>query len=61
MQHGSAVPLEHSVNCSESIVVECRCGEKLVLLGLIEDWYLEGCAVFECSGCSEKLSIEDGR
>jgi hypothetical protein len=60
MQHGSAVPLEHSVNCSKSIVLECRCGEKLLLLGLIEDWYSEGCAIFECSGCGEKLSVEDG-
>jgi predicted SprT family Zn-dependent metalloprotease len=54
------VPEEgHFVTCSKSIVLECRCGEKLLLLGRKADWRKEGRTVFECSGCGEKLSLND--
>lgn len=49
---------EHFVFCSESTVLECGCGEKLVLLGLKDDWRLEGRTVFECE-CGEDLTFDD--
>ncbi len=45
----------HTVNCSGRIVLECGCGEKLVLLGLEDDWYSERTA-FECE-CGEELTL----
>jgi hypothetical protein len=48
---------EHFVRCSKSVVLECGCGEKLLLLGGEEDWRKEGREVFECSGCGGKLSL----
>lgn len=50
---------EHFVVCSERILLKCRCGELLVLLGREEDWYMEGRAVFECGGCGGKLTLAD--
>ncbi len=50
---------EHFVTCSMSIVLECRCGEKLLLPGHTVDWRKEGRTVFQCSGCGEKLSLND--
>jgi DNA-directed RNA polymerase subunit RPC12/RpoP len=52
---------EHFVDCSKSIVIECRCGEKLLLLGRQSDWRSEGRTVFECGGCGKKLSLKKGR
>jgi hypothetical protein len=49
------------VECSKSIVIDCRCGEKLVLLGHRSDWHGEGRTEFECGGCGAKLSLKDGR
>jgi len=47
------------VLCSERIIVECkRCGERLVLLGLEDDWYSEGRTTFECE-CGELLTFAD--
>jgi hypothetical protein len=45
---------------SERIVLECRCGEMMILLGREEDWRLEGQTIFECE-CGERLSIADNR
>jgi len=62
MQYVSEVrPKEQFVDCSKSIVIECRCGEKLLLLGRASDWRSEGRTAFECSGCGKKLSLKDGR
>jgi predicted SprT family Zn-dependent metalloprotease len=47
---------ERFVTCSERTVLECRCGEKLILLGRNVDWRKEGRTLFECGGCGEKLS-----
>jgi len=47
----------HYVPCSGRIVLECGCGEKLVLLGLEDDWYSERTA-FECE-CGEELILAD--
>ena len=62
MYHVSEVLLkERVVDCSKSIVIECRCGEKLLLLGRESDWRSEGRTVFECGGCGKKLSLKKGR
>jgi hypothetical protein len=49
---------ESSLLCSERIVLECRCGERLVLLGLEEDWYSEGRTTFECE-CGGRITLAD--
>jgi hypothetical protein len=63
MQHVSvAPPLQESfVDCSTSIVIDCRCGEKLLLLGRESDWGSEERTALECGGCEKKLSLKDGR
>jgi hypothetical protein len=45
---------------SERIVLECRCGEMMILLGHEEDWHSEGHTIFECE-CGERVSIADNR
>ena len=55
-----AVPVpssERFVTASESIVLECRCGEKLILLGYESDWQKEGRTNFECGGCGENIFV----
>ena len=47
----------HSIPFSGRIVLECGCGERLVLLGLEDDWYSERTA-FECE-CGEELTLAD--
>jgi hypothetical protein len=49
-----------SVPCSRCIVLECECGERLVLLGHEQDWHLEGRTAFECE-CGKKLTLDDHR
>lgn len=59
MQPGSESehPVERFVVLSERIVLGCdRCGEKLVLLGLEDDWRAAEQTVFECE-CGEELSF----
>jgi hypothetical protein len=46
------------VVCSEQIVLECKCGERLILLGFESDWYSEGRTTFECD-CGESLTLSD--
>jgi hypothetical protein len=46
------------VLCSERIVLECKCKERLVLLGFEDDWRLEGRTAFECE-CGEELTLAD--
>jgi hypothetical protein len=42
---------------SDRIVLEChQCGEKVILLGREEDWYIEGHIFFECQ-CGQRLTI----
>jgi hypothetical protein len=59
MQHVLEVASERFVNCLKGIVLECRCGAKLHLLGREADWRKEGRTVFECSGCEKRLSLTD--
>ncbi len=50
---------EGSLACSERIVLECgECGERLILLGLEEDWYAEGRTAFECE-CGGRITLVD--
>ena len=53
MQEIPEVAPEHFITCSKSIVLECRCGEKLILLGR------EGHTIFTCGGCGTELSLAD--
>ncbi len=46
---------EGYVLCSERILLGCGCGERLVLLGLEEDWLSER-TTFEC-GCGARLTL----
>ena len=48
---------ERFVLCSERIILECNCGERLILLGLEEDWQSER-TDFGCE-CGEKLTFAD--
>jgi hypothetical protein len=47
-------PVEHSGR----LTFECGCGERLILLGLKEDWPSERGTNFEC-GCGQILSLAD--
>ena len=48
---------ERFVSCSDQIVLQCRCGEVLILLGLEEDWHSER-TVFKCQ-CGQGLTLAD--
>jgi len=48
---------EHFIDCSESIVLNCRCGEKLILFGKEDDWRSRN-AIFRCC-CGENLTLEE--
>jgi hypothetical protein len=50
---------ERYVLCPDCIVIECRRGESLILLGREEDWYSEGHTTFECYQCGETVSLAD--
>ena len=62
MQHHVAgvSPDGRFVDCSEVLVIDCRCGEKLLLLGRESDWRSEGRMTFECGGCGKDLPLKDG-
>jgi hypothetical protein len=47
---------EHSIECSGRIVLECKCGERIVLLGEEDDWYVEKRLTFACE-CGERLTL----
>ena len=47
-----------TVTCSGRIILECGCGERLILLGLEEDWRSEQRTEFECS-CGKALTLSD--
>lgn len=51
---------EYSVAPSQRIVLECRCGEGMILLGLEADWSVEKRCAFECE-CGERLTIASNR
>jgi hypothetical protein len=45
-----------SIYRSGRIVLECQCGERIVLLGQEDDWYREKRLTFVCE-CGEKLTL----
>ncbi len=47
-----------TIECSARIILFCRCGEVVVLLGRPVDWYDEDHFEFFCA-CGEKLSLND--
>ncbi len=49
---------DHTVECSGRITLECGCGERLVLIGLEEDWRSEQRTGFECS-CGKGLILSN--
>jgi hypothetical protein len=58
-QWSSEPRLEHSVEASGRIVLECfGCGEELFLLGLEEDWPKEHRDAFECA-CGKTVTLAD--
>ena len=50
---------ERYVLCTDRMVLGCRCGESLILLGREEDWYSEGRTTFVCHRCGGPLSLAD--
>ena len=58
MQSRSKSSPEYFVYCSGRVVLECQCGEVMVLLGREEDWYSEGHMLFECE-CGRRLTLSD--
>jgi hypothetical protein len=58
MKRGSQ--FERFVPSSGRITLECGCGERVVLLGQEDDWYLEERRLFECA-CGERLTITNNR
>jgi len=49
---------DQTVECSARIILECGCGERLILLGLEEDWRSEQRTDFECS-CGTGLTLSN--
>ena len=46
----------NAVECSGRMTLECGCGERMILLGLKEDWLSEQRTNFECQ-CGQRLAI----
>jgi hypothetical protein len=57
MQQPSSEP-DLTVECSGRMTLECGCGERLILLGLKEDWLSEQRTNFECQ-CGQSLTLAD--
>ena len=49
---------DRTIECSGRSILECSCGERLILLGLEEDWRSEERTDFEC-GCGRSLTLSD--
>jgi hypothetical protein len=59
MQHETSLEQpENTVECSGRMTLECGCGERLVLLGLREDWLFEQRTNFDCR-CGQSLTLAD--
>jgi len=55
VQHDYEV--ERDILSTDCTVLNCSCGEKLILLGREEDWYSEGRTTFECHQCGGAISL----
>ena len=49
---------EQVIECQESIILSCECGERIVLLGRAVDWYDEDRLEFSCD-CGSILTLTD--
>ena len=49
---------EQTIECPDSIVLACQCGEWVVLLGRAVDWYEEDRLEFSCD-CGRILTLGD--
>ena len=49
--------MQHDPHAEKSFVLDCSCGEKMVIFGRVEDW-LPLNPVFRCN-CGEKLTFSD--
>jgi hypothetical protein len=47
-----------TIECSGRLILACECGERLILLGLKEDWLSEQRTKFECL-CGQSLTLAD--
>ncbi len=47
-----------TVECSGRMTLECGCGERMILLGLKEDWLSEQRTNFECQ-CGQSLTLAE--
>ena len=56
MQHDD-YEVERDILSVARTVLDCSCGEKLILLGREEDWYSEGRTTFECHQCGGAISL----
>lgn len=43
--------------CSEEMVLECSCGEQIILLGTEDDWRSRR-AIFKCT-CGQRITLDD--
>ena len=51
---------ERTIYTSGSIVLACsRCGEYVILLGLVEDWYREPSEDLKCGRCAKTVTLAD--
>jgi hypothetical protein len=58
MQQPSIEQQDNTVECSGRMTLECGCGERLILLGLKEDWLSEQRTSFDCR-CGQILTLAD--
>lgn len=49
---------ENIVECSGRMILGCGCGERMILLGLKEDWLSEQRTNFDCR-CGQILTLAD--
>jgi hypothetical protein len=49
---------DNTIECSGRMTLECGCGERLVLLGLKEDWQSGLRTNFDCQ-CGQSLTLAD--
>ncbi len=54
---GTIIEQEQFIECSGRIDLGCECGERVILLGLEEDWQAEQ-AEFRCQ-CGRTLTLDD--
>ena len=58
MQQQPSLDPDNTVQCSGRMTLECGCGERLILLGLKEDWLEEQRTNFDCR-CGQTLPLAD--